>query len=65
VTHLATILVSIGAGVLFSTYVGTVCWIFTGERISRRIREYVAFLGDNIENTFKQFSVKISLSSID
>jgi hypothetical protein len=37
---MALILFYIGLGVLFATYIGTICWIFTGERISRRIREY-------------------------
>jgi hypothetical protein len=38
VSHLALILVFFGISVFVGTYVGTVCWIITGERISRRIR---------------------------
>jgi len=40
VSHQALILVYIGIAVFFAVYVGTVCWIVTGERISRRIRMY-------------------------
>lgn len=42
VSHQALILVFIGIAVFVATYVGTVCWIITGERISRRIRMYVS-----------------------
>jgi hypothetical protein len=45
VSHQALILVYIGIAVFAATYVGTVCWIVTGERISRRIRMYVFSLG--------------------
>jgi len=38
VSHQATVLVCLGIAVFVSTYIGTVCWIVTGERISRRIR---------------------------
>jgi len=37
---LALDLVYIGIGVLVTTYVGNVLWIISGERISRRIRQY-------------------------
>lgn len=39
VSKLALDLFYIGIGVLCTTYVATVCWIASGERISRRIRE--------------------------
>jgi ATP-binding cassette, subfamily B (MDR/TAP), member 1 len=32
--------VYIGLGVLTSVYIANVCWIVSGERISRRIRSY-------------------------
>lgn len=35
--------VYIGVAVFFAGYVGTVCWILAGERISRRIRMYLQF----------------------
>jgi hypothetical protein len=38
VKRLAVILVYIGISVFVATYLGTVCWIISGERISRRIR---------------------------
>lgn len=38
VSHQALVLVVIGLSVFVATYIGTVCWIITGERISRRIR---------------------------
>jgi len=66
VSKLALDLVYIGIGVLVSTYVGNVLWIISGERISRRIREY--YLTSNmrltVENIYKLFSVRISLSLI-
>ena len=46
-SRLALDLFYIGLGVLLSTYIGTVCWIITGERISRRIREYDPFYASN------------------
>src|SRR5271154_5764088 len=45
VAHQALVLVCVGIAVFVATYVGTVCWIITGERISRRIRMYVFSLG--------------------
>jgi hypothetical protein len=38
-SKLALDLFYIGIGVLCTTYIATVCWIASGERISRRIRE--------------------------
>jgi len=63
---LALDLVYIGIGVLVSTYVGNVLWIISGERISRRIREYRSKSDMRLtaENIYKLFSVRISLSLI-
>jgi hypothetical protein len=38
--RLALIMVYIGISVFVAGYIGTVCWIITGERISRRIRMF-------------------------
>ena len=38
--RLVLILVYLGISVFFATYIGSVCWIITGERITRRIRTY-------------------------
>jgi ATP-binding cassette subfamily B (MDR/TAP) protein 1 len=45
VAHQALVLVCLGIAVFVATYIGTVCWIITGERISRRIRMYVFSFG--------------------
>lgn len=42
INRLALIMVYVGISVLFAGYIGTVCWIITGERISRRIRMYIS-----------------------
>jgi hypothetical protein len=44
VSRLALILVYIGISVFVSAYIGSICWIITGERISRRIRMYIHLL---------------------
>ena len=41
VSHQALVLVYLGLSVFCATYIGTMSWIITGERISRRIRMYV------------------------
>jgi hypothetical protein len=38
VSHQSLVLVYIGISVFIATYIGTMSWIITGERISRRIR---------------------------
>jgi ATP-binding cassette, subfamily B (MDR/TAP), member 1 len=50
VSKFALDLLYIGIAVLVSTYIATTCWIFAGERISRRIRgEYLrAVLRQNV-----------------
>ena len=67
VSSLALDLFYIGLGVLISVYVANVCWIVSGERISRRIRGYPPsrFVVANRENTFKRFFVKMLPSSTD
>jgi len=65
VSHQALILVFIGISVFVATYVGTVCWIITGERISRRIRMYILSLGlSHIVTIFVRYCVRISHISI-
>jgi hypothetical protein len=40
VKHQSLVLVYIGISVFVATYIGTMSWIVSGERISRRIRMY-------------------------
>ena len=65
VHRLALILVYLGIGVFFATYIGSVCWIITGERISRRIRVYAKCASSlTLVIIYVQSSVRISPSSI-